>query len=86
MKQFSEIIDVDGRELFFVFSRLRTPREDKFFVIVTKDTLTYSVDLKKSNSGKWQIVSPSPPNWFKRIEPMIVQIINDNTEQDGPER
>jgi hypothetical protein len=82
MKQFSEIINVDGRELFFVFSRLRTSQEDKFFVVVTRDALTYSVDLKKNTLGKWQIVSPSPPNWFKRIEAMIVQIINDNTEQD----
>jgi len=83
MKQFSEIINVDGHELFFVFSRLRTSQEDKFFVVVTRDTHTYSVFLKKNNLGKWQIVSPSPPNWFKRIESMIVQIINDNTDHDG---
>ena len=80
MQQFSDIINVDGRELFFVFSRLKTLDEDKFFVIVTKETVTYSLDLKKNNFGKWQIVSPSPPGWLKKIEFTLVQVINDNTE------
>ena len=80
MHQFSEIITVDGRELFFVFNRLVSPEEDKFFVMVTKDAVTYSVHLRKSNLGKWQIVTPSPPSWLKQIEFTLVRAIKDNTE------
>jgi len=85
MQQFSEIIKVDGHDLIFVFTRLRTREDDNFFVMVTKDAVTYSVELKKNKSRKWHISSPSPPNWFKRIEPAIVQFINDNTEPKEPD-
>jgi len=78
MQQFSEIIKVDGRELFFVFNRLTAPGEDKIFVIVTRDSLTYSVDLMKNKFGNWEIVTPSPPDWLSNIEPRLVEAINRN--------
>jgi len=82
MQQFSEIIKVDGRELFFVFNRLTAPGEDKFFVIVTKETITYHVDLMKNKFGNWEIVSPAVPEWFERVESSLVEAINRNTAQD----
>lgn len=77
MEHFSEIIKVDGEELFFVFFRLRTPEDDKFVVTVTKDGATFSVDLKKGQLGLWRMVSPSP-TWLKKIEPKLVQAISIN--------
>jgi len=78
MKQFSEIIKVDGQELFFVFNRLTESGDEKIFVIVTKDTLAYSVNLMKNKFGNWEIVAPSPPDWLSNIEPKLVEAINRN--------
>lgn len=64
------------------FNRLRAPGEDKFFVIVTKDAVTYHVDLLKNKFSKWEMVD-SAPDWAKKIGSRLVEAINRNTGADN---
>jgi hypothetical protein len=82
MPDFIEAIPFAGKNQYFSFRLVATPRGDKYFVSTLENNDLISFEVKTDALARWHLVEPVPA-WIKQMEPQLVQAIEIHLKNIG---
>ena len=74
MNSFNDVINIDGTDVAFSFSRMHTSDNDKILVTVFEGNTSFSFQMHKTTFGEWKFIEPLPL-WIVVLERQLQQAI-----------
>ncbi|MGZ3838178.1 MAG: hypothetical protein ACXVMS_05870 [Flavisolibacter sp.] len=81
MSDFTLSLTVDGMYYHFFFTRINTPRMEKYFVTAENQfSKPESFEMRKDFLGRWKVMLPAPA-WISDCESRISEMMNETIGQ-----